>query len=948
MQILEDPTGELTYEQVSAQAYNNQFIPSTSEAPNYGFTKSAYWVRLPIRNTVQNVNNWLIEVGFSNMHYVDLYYPSSSEGEGFVHKQSGVMRPVREREIAYTHMVFYVPLDYGKDSLVYLRFQNGAPIILPLTLWSPDAFTNHHILESLILGIFYGALLIMLLYNLILIYNLRDWNYRYFVLFVGSLILYYAASDGLLESYVWPALNVYKKFTIAWPAYTLFIFALLFADSFLDVRRQMPQFRKIFTSLLFAMVIQIPLVYFFSYQTAGILIVISGTITLYVLLVNSFILSKRGSYQSRYYFFAWIIFFLSTITLLFVRIGIVNSSFITEQAMRVGSVWVVAFWAVALADRINLHKSETEAANRELNKNQRQLAQTLDGMPVAVMVYGQNHELTYINHRALEILNYPGGKNKPNLAVGATFEQTSNDLSLRVTGSDQEYPMDSLPVSKAYEGKSYSVDDIEADLGDRRVSLEVWANPVMDDDGQIESVVVGFQDISQRIKDDAELDDYRQNLEKLVADRTSQLDLINEQLIAENIVRRSLEKELELRLEWLVTVNQVYENVIRRTDLSQIYQKLTIPIKKLFEADFVFIAELDMDKTGEKPRVRDTAQQEFIILSQPAEVDFSPGSQGTIITIPACLLTRLSSAQGRHMILSRQEFHTLGGVLDTSVSTDENQSMLLSLLQFPSGFVGLVGFLFNQAERTFKASDFALLEKICIDIAQIDEKAWQYEQDQANIAAEERNRLARDLHDTVTQLLFAASLVAEVLPQIWRRDQKLGHSSLVELRRLTRAALAEMRTMLLELRPSAVVKTPLADLLAQLTEAVTSRSSLAYNLFIEQIPPLPEDVHICFYRVAQESLNNVIKHAHASHLEVHLSANPVDTDTQEKKRTEVKLVVRDDGRGLVAQEHGPSKMGLGIMRERAAAIHGKLSLESQAGKGTTVVLTWIAESRETI
>ncbi len=190
-----------------------------------------------------------------------------------------------------------------------------------------------------------------------------------------------------------------------------------------------------------------------------------------------------------------------------------------------------------------------------------------------------------------------------------------------------------------------------------------------------------------------------------------------------------------------------------------------------------------------------------------------------------------------------------------------------------------MGLLYSQPEHSFTESDFALLEKISIDITQINEKAWQYEQNQAIIAAEERNRLARDLHDSVTQLLFAASLVAEVLPKIWRRDQKLGLSGLEELRRLTRAALAEMRTMLLELRPSAVIKTPLADLLAQFTEAVTSRSSLAYKLFIEQIPSLPEEVHICFYRVAQESLNNVIKHAHASHLEVHLSASPVITDS---------------------------------------------------------------------
>ena len=85
------------------------------------------------------------------------------------------------------------------------------------------------------------------------------------------------------------------------------------------------------------------------------------------------------------------------------------------------------------------------------------------------------------------------------------------------------------------------------------------------------------------------------------------------------------------------------------------------------------------------------------------------------------------------------------------------------------------------------------------------------DQVQATAAAGERNRLARDLHDSVTQVLFSATLVADVLPQIWRRDPERGLQSLDKLRRLTRGALAEMRTMLLELRPSAVINTPLGD-----------------------------------------------------------------------------------------------------------------------------------------
>ena len=126
---------------------------------------------------------------------------------------------------------------------------------------------------------------------------------------------------------------------------------------------------------------------------------------------------------------------------------------------------------------------------------------------------------------------------------------------------------------------------------------------------------------------------------------------------------------------------------------------------------------------------------------------------------------------------------------------------------------------------------------------------------------------------------------------------------------MTRGALAEMRTMLLELRPSAVIKTPLSELLAQLTEAVTSRNGLPFQLFVEQIPPLPEEVHISFYRIAQESLNNVVKHAQASLVSVSLNATPTRTVPYEDWSGEVRLMVRDDGCGFLTTKRRSATPG---------------------------------------
>jgi PAS domain S-box-containing protein len=221
------------------------------------------------------------------------------------------------------------------------------------------------------------------------------------------------------------------------------------------------------------------------------------------------------------------------------------------------------------------------------------------------------------------------------------------------------------------------------------------------------------------------------------------------------------------------------------------------------------------------------------------------------------------------------------------------------------------------------------------------ESAWLREQVEEAAAAAERNRLARDLHDSVTQALFSAGLVAEILPQVWQRDPEEAWEGLEELRLLTRGALAEMRTMLLELRPTTLVETKLEELLWQLTEATTSRVELVVTSNIEPIPTLPPDVHVTFYRVAQEALHNVVKHAEASHIVISLHAlPPLPAQGTDDWRGQLILQVRDDGQGFDPGGTEPGQLGLSIMRERAEAIGAMLTITSQPGRGTQVTLAW--------
>ena len=194
----------------------------------------------------------------------------------------------------------------------------------------------------------------------------------------------------------------------------------------------------------------------------------------------------------------------------------------------------------------------------------------------------------------------------------------------------------------------------------------------------------------------------------------------------------------------------------------------------------------------------------------------------------------------------------------------------------------------------------------------------------------ERTRLARDLHDAVTQTLFAASLTAEVLPQLWETDVEAAMKSTEELRQLTRGALAEMRTLLLELRPSTLTQTSLSDLIRQLCEAFIGRARLPIDMNIEGNCPLPPEVQVAFYRIAQESLNNAFKYARATIINVNLYVSS----------SHIHFETCDNGIGFDMARIKPMTLGMRIMRERAEAIGADLQISSKPGSGTCVTMTW--------
>lgn len=244
--------------------------------------------------------------------------------------------------------------------------------------------------------------------------------------------------------------------------------------------------------------------------------------------------------------------------------------------------------------------------------------------------------------------------------------------------------------------------------------------------------------------------------------------------------------------------------------------------------------------------------------------------------------------------------------------------------------------LYYRESRLFLQDELELAVVFADQAALAIENARLRSKAERNAIVTERNRLARDLHDAVTQTLFSASLIAEVLPRLWEKNPAEARRRLDELRELSRGALAEMRTLLLELRPAALTETRLSDLLKQLAEAVTGRARLPVHLRVEGEQQLASDVQISLYRISQEALNNVVKHSGAEQAWIDLSITP----GEEEGKIRLELSIQDDGHGFNPAAIPPNHLGLNIMVERAQMIRADLKVESRPGSGTTIRVLW--------
>jgi signal transduction histidine kinase len=890
VEILEDPTGQLTIDQVTSPELAAAWAPSTESIPNFGFTSSAYWVRLGLRNESPE-RDWRLLVDQNRLVYVDLYAPSS-DGVSTRVVNTGMLRPFSTRDVPDTDLIFAVPLPQGEDQTIYLRVKSNSSVFLPLSLWPANRLAERQESEQLLWGILYGILAAMAVYNFFLFISLHDRAYLYLVGFIAAFSLLSLSTDGRGSHYLWPShLEARAIITVLGLGLTM-AFLLLFSMAFLQTKTRTPRLHKVLTALLALALAGLFLLPIDHGRVTAMLEIVFAILGVICIMAAGLVTWRQGYHPARYFVIGQAAPYLLGIVAMVALLGLGPQLPQHNLTSLMGATVLVLMLSIALADRIKVLQADIERASKSASANERRLSEYLEAIPLGITVYDTGMRQVYINKNAFRTARIPSP------GPLRSFPEDQREIPTYVQGTDEIYPPECLPLAQAIQGHAVVATPLDIDAFGTRVSLEVWASPLLDETGNPEAAITVYQDITERLKVERELQQYRSRLEDLVDERTQELSAVNQQLLRQRQIAETL-RDVATALNSSLDQDTVLPQILDLLRQVIDYDGAAISLAEGPHLVVVGAAGLAGGLIGGK----------IPLTAQDIMVDVFNSARPRL----------LADAAAQPAWTSSEDAMSMRGWIGIPMNVENTTIGVLSIgSRQPDAYANV---------------DIGLLEAFASQAAVSVVNTRLYGQAQLTAAAKERERLARDLHDAVTQTLFSASIIAEAIPLQMHSDPASAAQNVEKLRQLTRGALAEMRTLLLELRPAALTEAKLDILLNHLAEAFTGRTRVpvSYTVSSEPGSALPPDVRITFYRVAQEAFNNIMKHARASQ---------VDLDLRYSSDYAI-LHIDDDGMGFAPgalDETG--HMGLSIMRERVNSIDARLDVQSKPGSGVHLSLKW--------
>ncbi|MCE9597504.1 MAG: histidine kinase [Spirochaetia bacterium] len=342
------------------------FTEISNPTPNFGFSNQVYFLKFRISNPGEYAD-FMIQVDYAPLQRIDFYIP---EEKKLV--QTGAALPFHSRPVPHRTFVFPVHIPPGEARTILFRFESEGTLEFPILAMTADTFRDRIHEEQLVLGLYYGILTVLIVYNLILFFMVRDPGYLYYLLYVLGYGLIQTVLNGFAYEYFWPGSPYWNSKSLVFAIGWAFFFGIMFAREFLRSGRLVPRLDKFLYLLMLLLFFLMPaafiLPYNLSIRAAAVLaLLFTGSIFL-----TAFACVMRGYGPARYFLVAWFSLLVGVTAYALKGLGILPANFFTEYVLQMGSALEMCLLSLGLADRIRVNEEERQKASQAAMESSRE------------------------------------------------------------------------------------------------------------------------------------------------------------------------------------------------------------------------------------------------------------------------------------------------------------------------------------------------------------------------------------------------------------------------------------------------------------------------------------------------------------------------------------------------------------------------------------------------
>lgn len=382
-----------------------------SDSVNLGYGPQVFWFRVALENATASEANTFLEIGYPVLDHIEVYFKPDDQSQNVL--VLGDKQPFYDRPILHRNFVVPLTLAPFEKAEVYLRVKTTSSMQIPLTLWNQDAFYSVEQSRSMFEGLYYGIVLVMILYHVFVFLAVGERSFLHYVVFMAAMPLFLASLHGVAFQYLWPeaiwwndqAIIVFLSLTV--------LFGSSFTLAFINVtRKNHPLLNRWTLCIAGAAGLMAVAGLLVPYQYLILPTILLAVIGCSTLLILSIVRWVKKDPAARYYTFAWVFMLFGGIVLAMSKFTMLPRNLLTENATQIGSALGVTLLSIALADRLNKDKKRIfeaqQGALREERKARIAQAKTLEiqreaNVLLEERVRERTRDLERLNEQLLEL-----------------------------------------------------------------------------------------------------------------------------------------------------------------------------------------------------------------------------------------------------------------------------------------------------------------------------------------------------------------------------------------------------------------------------------------------------------------------------------------------------------------------------------------------------------------